>query len=197
MDLADVKMLWNMCRFERLKIPWCQDLPPWCYVFSMEDLRLWQFSEDLFKYYTYGPAHKITMQMTQPLFADIFASFDNFINKRQNFKTTILNFGHSYTFQPLLAALGLFIDDHDLLASDWTGDHQDYAWKTTNISPYAANIELVLYQCPAEDYKVLMLHNEHIVTEQPACGDTFCSLQQFQEAYKHIEQLDFDKVCEN
>ena len=91
-----------------------------------------------------------------------------------------------------LNALGLFTDDHDLLASDWSAD-LEYSWKTSQIAPFGANIEIILYQCQAEDYKVMMLHNEKVM-KQPACGMELCSLDQFYEDYLRI---DFDQVCNN
>ena len=33
MDVSEAKLLWNMCRFERSKCPWCQ-YPSWCSVFT-------------------------------------------------------------------------------------------------------------------------------------------------------------------
>ena len=192
MDSSEMQLLWNMCSFERSKSPWCQ-YPAWCSVFTMDDLKLWQFSNDLEYYYTYGYGSKeITHQMTQPLFEDLFSHFDKLVSNTTILKSSILNFGHDSTVQTLLSALGLFRDDHNLLASDWP---DDYSWKTSHIVPFATNIGIILYQCQAEDYKVMMLHNEKMV-KQPACGDVLCSLKQFKYFYRNYLEIDFNQVCD-
>merc|ERR1711879_1045135 len=43
--------------------------------------------------------------------------------------------------------------------------------------------------------KVMMVHNEHIIKEQPACGETLCSVQDFKEKYQHIVDFDFETGC--
>ena len=48
-----------------------------CSVFTEEDLKLFEFQEDLEYYYNYGPAYKITSKMTQPIFTDLFAKIDD------------------------------------------------------------------------------------------------------------------------
>ena len=195
MDVLEAKLLWNMCRFERSKCPWCQ-YPSWCSVFTNEDLEIWQFSEDLVAYYTYGPGSKeIVKHMTQPLFTDMFRNFDKLVADKSSRKSSLLNFGHDSTIQSFLNALGLFTDDRNLLASDWSAD-LEYSWKTSQIVPFGANIEIILYQCQAEDYKVMMLHNEKVM-KQPACGAELCSLDQFKHFYEDYLQVDFDQVCDN
>ena len=41
----------------------------------------------------------------------------------------------------------------------------------------------------------MLVHNEHIVEEQPACGQTLCSLEEFKAHYQHIVDFDWDKEC--
>ena len=40
------------------------------------------------------------------------------------------------------------------------------------------------------DMKVMLFHNEHLVEEQPACGESVCSLTSFWEYYQHLLELD-------
>ena len=41
----------------------------------------------------------------------------------------------------------------------------------------------------------MMVHNEHIIKEQPACGETLCSVQDFKNKYQHIVDFDFETGC--
>ena len=56
-------------------------------------------------YYNDGPAYNITSEMTQPLFADLFAKIDE-IETSPEANVSILNFAHSETLQPFMTALG-------------------------------------------------------------------------------------------
>merc|ERR1712243_290886 len=53
--------------------------------------------------------------MTQPLVKDLFDA----LTSPPPDTNIILNFGHSDSVQPFIAALGLYRDESDLLASDW------------------------------------------------------------------------------
>merc|ERR1712095_235712 len=43
--------------------------------------------------------------------------------------------------------------------------------------------------------KVMLVHNEHIVEEQPACGKALCSVADFKAYYQHIVDFDWDTEC--
>ena len=45
------------------------------------------------------------------------------------------------------------------------------------------------------DMKVMLFHNEHLVEEQPACGESVCSLTSFREYYQHLLDLDLQEEC--
>ena len=91
-------------RFEMAWYP--SNYSSWCSVFSHEDLKIYEFLEDLKYYYKDGPAYNITAEMTQPLFADIIQKM---IDVKAGFddNNTILNFAHEETVLPFLTALGL------------------------------------------------------------------------------------------
>ena len=102
-------------------------------------------------------------------------------------------------------------------ASDWSNDRRDHKWKISDIGTFGANIGVALYQCHEDgghepsgiynlilsgyelmyvsDLKVMLLHNEHVVKEQPACGEELCTVQDFKRKYQHIVDLDFDREC--
>ena len=85
----------------------------------MEDLFIDEFAEDLKYFYGLGPAFELTSLMTQPLFDDLLTSLQ-FHEMESNNATgsplVILNFAHSETVQPMMAALGLNQDGNPLLA---------------------------------------------------------------------------------
>ena len=70
---------------------------------------------------------------------------------------------------------------------------------------------MILYQCSNGAYeknknctlqlklitetKVMLVHDEHVVEEQPACGETLCSVEDFRAKYQHILDFDWDSEC--
>ena len=82
----------------------------------------------------------------------------------------------------------------------------EYKWKMSNLATFASNIGLLMYSCLETtrqyDYitintenKVMLVHNEHIVEEQPACGKALCSVADFKAYYQHIVDFDWDTEC--
>ena len=45
------------------------------------------------------------------------------------------------------------------------------------------------------DMKVMLFHNERLVEEQPACGESVCSLTSFRDYYQHLLDLDLREEC--
>jgi len=190
----EIYLAWNMCRYETAWEPFSDTRPPWCALFSEQDLALFEFAEDLKYYYHEGPGFEITSMMTQPLFQDVFNKLDE-LNTEVSPNRSILNFGHSTTVQPMMAALGLFTDDEDLLSSDWNG--KDYQWKTSEMATFATNIGLLFLDCQEQGMKVMTFHDETAVEKQPACGQIVCPLADFEASYKHLADQDFNSVCGN
>merc|ERR550532_2614199 len=90
----------------------------------------------------------------------------------------------------------------------------DYKWKISNLTPFGSNIGLIMYSCSdgagetkdnnltadfiimaTSETKVMLVHNEHVVEEQPACGQTLCSVSDFKAYYQHIVDFDWDTEC--
>merc|ERR1712019_330070 len=72
----------------------------------------------------------------------------------------------------------------------------DYKWKISDLTPFGSNIGLIMYSCSdGAETKVMLVHNEHVVEEQPACGETLCSVSDFKAYYQHIVDFDWDTEC--
>merc|ERR1712095_133800 len=107
--------------------------------------------------------------------------------------SAVLTFGHSGGIKPILNALEHVRDDRNLTAEDFG---TEYKWKISNIATFASNIGLIMYSCSqGAENKVMLVHNEHIVEEQPACGKALCSVAEFKAYYQHIVDFDWDTEC--
>ena len=89
----------------------------------------------------------------------------------------------------------------------------EYKWKISDLTPFGSNIGLIMYSCSdgagetkdnltnnfiitaTLERKVMLVHNEHVVEEQPACGETLCSVSDFKAYYQHIVDFDWDTQC--
>merc|ERR1711988_1283523 len=172
--------------------------PPWCNIFSKEDMALWEFENDLEAHYGSGPAFDITTYATHKLFTEIYDLIDahSFGGQLPN-ASAIFTFGHSGGIKPIINSFEIFRDDFNLTAEDWGTDVvEEHKWKISDIATFASNIGLILYSCSeGAEQKVMLTHNEHIIDEQPACGETLCSVDQFKAYYQHIVDFDWDSEC--
>merc|ERR1712061_331696 len=168
--------------------------PPWCSVFTLADLELFDFASDLKNYYSDGDGYEITGKMTQPVFQELFIKIDEHISGMVSNSSVILNFGHSSGLKPILTALEMFKDEDPLLASDWP-DKKDHKWHMATIAGFANNIGFLQLQCEeGQENKIMLLHNEKPV-ENPACGELVCSVEDFKDAYQEIADLSFEEEC--
>merc|ERR1711902_86620 len=174
------------------------EFPPWCNIFSKEDMALWEFENDLEAHYGSGPAFDITTYATHKLFTEIYDLIDahSFGGQLPN-ASAIFTFGHSGGIKPIINSFEIFRDDFNLTAEDWGTDVvEEHKWKISDIATFASNIGLILYSCSeGAEQKVMLTHNEHIIDEQPACGETLCSVDHFKSYSQHIVDFDWDSEC--
>jgi len=153
MDAKKVDLVYDQCRFELAFYPelYNNTFPPWCSVFTLADLELFDFASDLKNYYSDGDGYEITGKMTQPVFQELFTKIDEHISGMVSNSSVILNFGHSSGLKPILTALGMFKDEDPLLASDWP-DKKDHKWHMATIAGFANNIGFLQLQCEEEKW---------------------------------------------
>merc|ERR1711988_629671 len=142
------------------------EFPPWCNIFSKEDVALWEFENDLEAHYGSGPAFDITTYATHKLFTEIYDLIDahSFGGQLPN-ASAIFTFGHSGGIKPIINSFEIFRDDFNLTAEDWGTDVvEEHKWKISDIATFASNIGLILYSCSeGAEQKVMLTHNEHII----------------------------------
>ena len=153
---AEARLAHKMCKYQ---LSWeperytdasytTADFPPWCNIFSKEDMALWEFENDLEAHYDSGPANEITTMATHKLFAEIYDLIDahSYRGQKPN-ASAVFTFGHSGGLRPIINALEIFRDDWNLTAEDWGTERQEHKWKISDIATFASNIGLILYSC--------------------------------------------------
>lgn len=130
-------------------------------IFTDEELyELWA-CENARRYLTMGPSQRFgdpIVADARPLLRNIVETAQEVIDGERQTAAT-LRFGHDVNIVPLLALLGI------PEASRRVGPVDDIAgaWSVQNISPMAANLQLVFFRNAAGDVRVRVLLNERDV----------------------------------
>ena len=131
------------------------------------------------------------------------------------YKKAVYRFAHAETILPLMTMLGLYNDTEPLMADDFPG-RTDRLFRVSTISPFSANLAVVLYYCdpdhkvskseysqhlnlpPSYDrYMIQLLHKE-IPVKFPFTKYDLARYEDVKNYYKkYIKNCDFIEVCGN
>ncbi|CAK1596433.1 unnamed protein product [Parnassius mnemosyne] len=167
MEKRVVENIYQMCRYDKA---WnVTQISPWCAAFTKEDLKKFEYAEDLEMYYKYSYGNEMNEKMGCTTVKDMM----NFLKTHVNHDTpqqprAQIQFTDAPTILLTLTAMG---QRHDL--APLTGDNyhtqaiQARKWSSSLMSPFNANIAAVLYKCSQDgnfqvkgEYQVLFLENE-------------------------------------
>ncbi|XP_078079711.1 multiple inositol polyphosphate phosphatase 1b isoform X2 [Mustelus asterias] len=176
---------------------------PWCDLLDKEDVEVLEYLGDLKQYWKRSYGYKINGLSSYKLFQDLFQYMDQTIEESERNQsishTAVLRFGHAETLLPVLTLMGYFKDDRPLLANNFE-EQKNRKFRSGRISPFAANLVLVLYQCSGarslgEKYKLQLFLNEKPLPF-PHSGNLVADYGEVKESYQHlIESLRFSNVC--
>lgn len=92
-------------------------------------------------------------------------------------------FAHSATVQLFLTALNVHRDKEAPTASNFL-KMSNRNWKTSRISPFAANVAIVRYKCPGSD-KVKFFLNERLLKFDWCSEDGSCKWEDVKSEYSN------------
>jgi len=209
LNLTDtqIKQVWQICRMEIAWSPESLEASPWCSLFSHQDLEVWLFRQDMLAYHQrgYGVPAPLTKITAVPPWKDLVKRLDEIILTGDAKINTVGMFGHRGSFQPFIVSLGLFEDAKPIKASDYPA--RDRQWKTSEIVPFSAAIDIIVYKLkdtdvgalePEKDdiankYRVALFHKERRIAFP---GEVWSySIKQFLRKYQYMAEMDFDQVC--
>lgn len=114
----------------------------------------------------------------------------------ENVPKTTAYFSHSAAVQLLLTALGALKDNADLTADNFARSSRR-KWRTSKVSPFAANFAAVRYKCSTND-KMKFFLNENILHFDWCNENGVCDWNDVQEKYAFYAQEDCNQVyCSN
>jgi len=184
----DVMTFYEVCSFEASVF---NDVSHFCSLFDMDDAQIFETFNDLSDYWIKGYGNAINYQISCPLLVDFWTSVTAVI-KGGTIEKARLRFAHAETILPFVSLLGLFSDPFVL---HWDNPNlSSRNWRSSQISPFASNVALGLYNCNGS-YKVKLLHNE-VEVPVPGCGGTmYCPVNQFQNIYAQALNCSFNALC--
>lgn len=189
---SDVDTLFSACAFEA-----SVDLRTdgYCTLFTPEEVEIYEYAEDLDNYYVKGYGAGFGYEISAPLLQNIVQGIDKIIAGKNSVEAAYLRFAHAETVMPLVSLLGLFKDEKPITADSTQEEIENRKWRTSIISPFAANLMFVLYKCDAGDFRVKLLHNE-VEYLIPGCDAIDCTYTQFKKVFNTALNYNFTKVCD-
>ncbi|XP_026670579.1 multiple inositol polyphosphate phosphatase 1 isoform X2 [Ceratina calcarata] len=187
-DYESIHLMYLICGFETA---WYKNSEsPWCKLFSLHDLKVLEFAEDLGYYWVDGYGYELTYEQACPAMRDVF----NFLLSADG-PSVSAYFTHSGTILKLLALLRVYKDDQHLTHNLFSLYANDRAWRTGVIDTFGANIAFVLYDCSGFPY-VLFMHQERQVP-LPGCPVYEpCPLSTMKALYPtRDEECPFELMC--
>lgn len=127
------------------------------------EIEYFNWQEDALNYFSKGFAgenNHIAHRIACSLVDNFITTTDQAITSK-NAPIANLRFAHAETVIPFIVQLGLYRQDS---IADMFKNPNERKFRTALISPMAANIQWILYQCPQNNYRVRMLFNENNIS---------------------------------
>ncbi|XP_011502390.1 PREDICTED: multiple inositol polyphosphate phosphatase 1-like [Ceratosolen solmsi marchali] len=179
-----IETIHKMCGFE---ISWYSKKQSiWCALFTVDELKLLEFYQDLTSYYRVGPGRPMSAKFGCRMVKDMLQHFKKIeTGKSTNEPKGIFYFGHSSSIQIFLSAFQ--IGKEPKLTSTSYNSIENRAYRTSLLVPFTTNIIATLYECSGKilTFKV-MFHVAENMTPIPDCPDGFCDWKQLQKKLKPL-----------
>ncbi|XP_066913756.1 multiple inositol polyphosphate phosphatase 1-like isoform X2 [Clytia hemisphaerica] len=167
-----------------------------CSLLDDEDRRVLEYADDLEKFYTSAnPNNPLTYQIACPLLKDML----DYLQASRDGDTMLVGIfrsAHSTAMLMMYTLLGLNKQHVPLRSENF---QQILNWRrqyfrSSQITPFAANFYFVLYECSGE-WKIQLYWNERLV-KMPCCvSELDCGFDVFMEYYQKIVQECDTELC--
>lgn len=156
-------------------------------LFTPSQVRTLEYREDLSYFYKSSHGSKLNKNVKCSAVKDMLKRLGNGTEPK-----TTAYFSHSAALQLFLTSLGALRDERDLTADNFA-EMSIRKWKTSKISPFAANIAIIRYQCPTHD-KVRLFLNEKPLHIDWCGSDGVCDWNDMEEKYSFYANQNCDQI---
>lgn len=163
----------------------------WCALFSEEDIKAFEYLDDLRDYYSDGYGYRRNYEQACPAIGHIVQTFRQAL--KGDHPRAVLMFSHGRAVKKLATSFSLFKDERPIKASEFH-ERGDRRWRSSFICPFNSNFVFVLYRC-SQGFSVETLFNEKPVTIK-GCRTSLCPWEDFEKALKEkADNCDFESIC--
>lgn len=132
--------MWQLCRFEQAFD--LSKLAPWCSVFSIDDIAVMEYGEDLGYFHEAGYG----FDMNKNILCEAMQNMLKFLQTTDPDEAPArILVTHSTSMQILLVALGLLEDSVALKSSNYA-EQSNRKWRTSQECAYASNLAVIRYE---------------------------------------------------
>lgn len=153
----------------------------WCSIFQENELLRLEYLGDMADFITYSYGSELNSHMGCPLASNLALQIKAVAEGNETAVKGEFMFGHAETILFFATFMGLYRDPYPLTSDLSDAEIRGRSFRTSKISPFAANYQLEIYKCsahngsrqPGSQYLVRMLVNERptkIPDLQPANG---------------------------
>ncbi|XP_058461709.1 multiple inositol polyphosphate phosphatase 1 [Malaya genurostris] len=187
LSVDQVEAMWDACRYEQA---WhLQQLSPWCSVFTKEQVNVLEYKEDLKYYYQNSYGYSKSADLACYAVSDMVKHLGRTDNPQ-----VVAYFTHESEIQIFLAALGA-LKDTDALRADNYYALRNRRFRSSVLTPFAANVVAVKYQCadPVEPVKAIFFLNEKALMFD-WCNVGLCNWSDVVRQFKRYSEGDCAKL---
>lgn len=190
LTVTDINYFYKACTFD---VAVFNKTDQFCKLFDEDDIKNFEYTNDLLDYYIKGYGNKLAYIISCPLLKEFFDIMDEVINQK-TIQSAKFHFAHAETILPFISLLGLFKDNKPLQWNNSLQQIENRQWRTSKISPFAANIAFLLYNCSGH-FRVKLMHNEQEY-EFPNCNEIYCPYEKLKFLYQNfLKDCNFNQIC--
>lgn len=187
-----IESIYDECRYETAW--WPSRRSVWCLAFSLDDFEVMEYHQDLKYYYEDSYGQPLNLETACQTLSNIYSHFRSTVSLGKAQIQGIFNFAHDKTIFQVLTRMGLF-KPLEHLRHDNFADMKYRVWRTSHISPFAANFAQVLYRCDL-GYRVGTFFQGHPIPLPGKCEGVSCRWEELQPWLENNYQTcDLNKLC--
>lgn len=159
-------------------------------AFTLSQVKILEYAQDLKYFNDVGYANP---NVTSNLACSAVSDMLNFFEADESYKVTAY-LAHSATIQLFLTAMGAGRDSELLLADNYDR-MQSRKYRSSENTPFAANVAAIKYECPndAESTKIMLTVNQKPI-DLPLCKEGLCNWTDLKREYARFTGADCAKI---
>ncbi|XP_057323298.1 multiple inositol polyphosphate phosphatase 1-like [Microplitis mediator] len=138
-------LMYDMCRYEKSWV--INRISSWCAIFSADELKIIEYSEDIYYHYEAGSGRDVNDQLGCIPLQDMFKHFQEIENGDVTDKPKgVFHFTHSMPMLSFLNSIGIGKDEQPLLSTNYREMTRRH-WRTSFLGPFNSNLVAIFYRC--------------------------------------------------